>query len=373
MKVCLVANTLTYPEGGGHLWVYLNWALGLRSLGCEVVWLEAADPHLPEAERCSLLAGLKDRLTTFGLGENVALCSSSGQALTQLGKPEWLDVDEAAEADLLLNLAYDIPARVVRRFRRSVLLDIDPGLTQIWASQGAVPLAPHDLYFTIGETVGTPAARFPDLGLSWRHTPPVVALDWWPVSPASADAPFTTVSHWGDAWVEDETGSYSNTKRDGFLPFLDLPRHTRQPLELALCLGDDETERQTWVTHGWRVREAHTVASTPGDYQRYVQHSRGEFSCVKPSCIRLQNAWISDRTICYLASGKPAVVQHTGPSCVLPEAAGLFRFHDLPEAARHLDTVAADYERQCRLARALAEEHFDARKEVKKLLERALS
>jgi hypothetical protein len=87
----------------------------------------------------------------------------------------------------------------------------------------------------------------------------------------------------------------------------------------------------------------------------------------------MENAWVSDRTLCYLASGKPAVVQHTGASRFLPDAAGLFRFRDLAEAARCLEVVAADYERQAGLARALAEEHFDARKVVRTVLERALS
>ena len=47
LTVCLAANTLSYPEGGGHLWVYLNWALGLRALGCRVIWLETVEPDLP--------------------------------------------------------------------------------------------------------------------------------------------------------------------------------------------------------------------------------------------------------------------------------------------------------------------------------------
>jgi hypothetical protein len=87
----------------------------------------------------------------------------------------------------------------------------------------------------------------------------------------------------------------------------------------------------------------------------------------------LQNAWISDRTLCYLASGKPAVVQDTGPSRFLPERCGLFRFRTLNEAVRCLETVAADYDEQCRQARALAEEHFDARKVVRRLLEQVLT
>jgi hypothetical protein len=115
------------------------------------------------------------------------------------------------------------------------------------------------------------------------------------------------------------------------------------------------------------------VAPTPWDYRRYIQKSRGEFSCAKPSYVRLQTAWISDRTLCYLASGKPAVTQHTGPSRFLPDSDGLFRFRDVPEAARFLETVTADYTRQSRLARALAEEYFCARKLAGRLLERALA
>src|SRR5438128_12491510 len=143
--------------------------------------------------------------------------------------------------------------------------------------------------------------------------------------------------------------------------FLDIPRRMRERLELAVGLADDDAEERTnLVQHGWHLKNPREVARTPSDYRRYIQGSRGEFSCVKPSCVKLQNAWISDRTLCYLASGKPAVVQHTGPSRFLPGSAGLFRFRDLEEAARCLDIVRADYDHQCELARALAEEYFDA-------------
>jgi hypothetical protein len=242
-------------------------------------------------------------------------------------------------------------------------------------SKGQINVAPHDMYFTIGETVGQTGAQFPDCGIDWYYTSPCVALDWWPVHHAPADAPFTTVSNWYmDDWIEDIGGWYINDKRSGFLPFLDLPKRTSQPLELALCLKAEDDEG--WVSlpeQGWNVRDALQVTATPQDYQRYIQNSRGEFSCVKPSCVRLQNAWVSDRTLCYLACGKPAIVQHTGPSRFLPDSAGLFRFRDVKEAVRCLETAAADYERQCRLARVLAEEHFDSRKVVKGVLERALA
>jgi hypothetical protein len=286
----------------------------------------------------------------------------------------FLNLDAAAEADLLLNQNYRLPDDVVRRFRRSALIDIDPGLLQIWMSTRQLQVAPHHVYFTIGETVGQRGARFPDAGLEWQYTPPCVALDWWPVHPVPNDRLFTTVSQWyADEWLEHDGDVFRNDKRCGFLPFLHLPRHTKVPLELALPLGSADPERSQLEANGWRVRDAHEVGATPWDYRRYIQQSLGEFSCAKPSCVRLQNAWISDRTLCYLASGKPAVVQHTGPSRFLPDAAGLFRFRGVEDAARCLENVMADYERQCRLARALAEEFFDARNVVKSVMERALA
>jgi hypothetical protein len=293
-------------------------------------------------------------------------------------------VDELAErADLLLNFNYELPADVLNRFAKTALVDIDPGLFQFWASEGQVTPAPHHHYVTVGETVGTARARFPDLGVEWVHIRPPVCLSWWPVVDAPPSAPFTTVSGWwAGEWISSTDGTlYDNNKRAAFLSYLDLPSRVSAPLELALNLARphrpgerawDDAERDLLIAHGWRVRHSYDVAGDPLSYARYIRGSQGEFSAVKPSCRDLQNAWISDRTVCYLASGKPAVVQDTGPSRLLPDAAGLFRFATPAQAAKHLETVATDYERQCALARALAEEQFDARKLAARLLERTL-
>jgi hypothetical protein len=372
IKVCLCAQTIAYPQGGGHQWVFLNWALGLRALGCEVFWLELVAPHIPARETEGLVVALKSRLERYGFADKVVLCSMTAEPLSREIAAGCLDLDIATDVDLLLDLRHDMRPEVVSLFRRTALLDIDPGLLQIWVSNGQVSLAPHDVYFSIGETVGEPGAPFPSLGLKWQHTPPCVAMDWWPPHPTTPTAPFTTVAHWFAGAGTGEKGELDD-KRAGFRPFLELPRYVPWRLELALDVGAVGTEGLALREHGWHVRDAYAVASTPWDYQRYIQNSRGEFSCVKPACVRLQNAWVSDRTLCYLASAKPAVVQHTGPSRLLPEAAGLFRFRDLKEAAHCLEQVVADYERQCGLARALAEESFAAAKVVSRVLERALA
>jgi hypothetical protein len=403
ITVCLSTNqALNYPQGGGHLWVYLNWALGLRALGCEVIWLETVsneesisalksrrkygrlrlerDGYVEPAsdlvhEVQTNVATLKRRLKRYGLADNLALHSSDCEALSEEVTDGCLDLEAAAEADLLLNLRYNLPGEVVGRFRRSALLDIDPGLLQLWMSQGLVGVPQHDLYFTIGETVGQPGALFPDVGLKWHYTPPPVFLPEWPQVHAEAVAPYTTVSHWwAMEWIKIQGEYRDNNKRAAFLAYSDLPSRTPTPLELALCLSpSDQEESRLLEERGWKIRHAWTVSSEPEQYRAYVQQSRGEFSVVKPSCVWLSNAWISDRTLCYLASAKPAVIQHTGPSRFLPDSEGLLRFRTLEEAARALCAVEADYERHCRLARELAEEHFDAQRVVGRVLERALA
>jgi len=174
--------------------------------------------------------------------------------------------------------------------------------------------------------------------------------------------------------VEVQGELRNNEKRTAFLDYLDLPSRTSTQLELALCLGPSD-EEEVWLLEGrgWKIRHAWTVSSEPEQYRAYIQQSRGEFSVAKPSYVWLDTAWISDRTLCYLASAKPAVVQHTGLSRFLPDSEGLFRFRNLEEAARALSAVESDYERHCRLARELAEEHFDAQRVVERVLERALA
>jgi hypothetical protein len=259
-------------------------------------------------------------------------------------------------------------------------------------SAGQLNVPPHDSYLTTGETVGTPAARFSDCGLPWTRIRPPVCLDLWPVTDDARSDAFTTVSSWSSAsWLKvdrnGETVLLDNTKRVSFLDFVDLPRHTRQPLELALYLLDrdpegerrlkqaekDAADRAHLESHGWRVRDSREVAGSPEAYRTYVQQSRGEFSCAKPSCMEFQNAWVSDRTLCYLASGKPVVVQHTGPSSYLPQGEGMFRFTSLPEAVEALERIASDYARHCRAARDIAETYFDARRVLETALNAALS
>jgi hypothetical protein len=363
-------NIVTYPHGGGHWWVPLQYVRGLQDLGAEVWWMEEyGRPNLDPAS----LRLFTDRMTRLGLIDRCIVWKRGDADAIEVVVGREADMDRLVDsADVLLNFNYEMPIEIVDRFSVAALVDIDPGLFQHWTAEGQLSPSEHQRYVTVGETVGTSAARFPDLDVDWIRIRPPVHLPSWPVHPVPEGAAYTTVSQWwgDDEWILERDGTvYDNNKRAAFLAYLDLPSHVPVKLELALNLalaadtgrvGPDDAERDLLEQHGWTVSHAYHVAGDPFAYRRYIEASAGEFSVVKPSCIRFQNAWISDRTICYLATGRPAVVQHTGPSELLPDDEGLFRFADIDGAVSAFEELERRPQYHARAARALVEEQFDS-------------
>jgi hypothetical protein len=373
-----------FLDRAGNFWVYLQYALGLQAIGCDVHWLERLEQPGPgwegvDASLSEQATLLTETLSRFGITNDPVLYtaeSKPGEPFqpTYIGIPTGEAEKAFKRADLLLNFHQQIHPELLARFRVTALVDIDPGLLQYWMSSGLLDVPRHDRYFTIGETVGTEAAMFPDCGIDWAHIRPPVCLDQWPFTAASGGAPFTSVSSWhGHEYILEGDGFWDNNKRVSWLHFAELPKLTDQALELATFFGGkDASDRLILEGDGWRVRHAPDVAGTPESYRAYVQSSRGEFSCAKPSCMRFQNAWVSDRTACYLASGKPAVVQDTGLSSYLPNGEGLHRFSTAEEAAAAIDSVNAAYDRHCHAAREIAETYFDASEVARSIVESAL-
>ena len=371
-------NVANFPNGGGHLWVYMQHVFGMKRLGCDVYWLECFR-RSGDAERdAAAIDSFFSRLASMGMAGRVILRKVGGP--DPAAPVEWLGLSEAEagrvidRADLMLNFHYAIEPELLARFHRTAMVDIDPGLFQFWLSRGQLKVPRHDLYFTTGETVGTPGALFPDCGLEWVRIPPAVCVEQWSCANGDRGDAMTTVSAWDSPdWVVDRPAGirFDNSKRVAFLPFRDLPRLTPQPLELALFLDTavDHEEGRMMAEHGWRIRRSVEVAGSPQAYRDYIRRSRGEFSCAKPSCMYFQNAWVSDRTLCYLASGRPVVVQDTGPSALLPNGEGMFRFSTPEQAAAALEAMNTDYARHCRAARELAEDVFDARVIAARILE----
>jgi hypothetical protein len=379
MRVVLSTYWLTHhPRAGGHFWVYAQYADALRRLGCDVWWLEQVSPKTDPAAARSGATLLAERLRSLGLGDRLVVYRWPAVADEQSGRPTYLNLPEQQaervlrDTDLLVNFHYALPAEMLARFRRTALVDIDPGLLQLWWANGQVSVQRHDCYFSIGEHLGAVAG---DDGKQWVHTPPVVSLDLWPYTHDPDSSVFTTVTSWDSKTYVLVDGVLLDTnKRLSYLAYSDLPRRTGQRLELATLFGDNETaHRRTMENHGWSIRDPREVAGNPETYQAYIHGSRGEFSCAKPAYVLLRNAWLSDRTACYLASGKPAVVQDTGPSSYLPDGRGLLRFASPEEAVAALADVEAHYRRHCRAAREIAETYLSATDVVARLLDRAVA
>lgn len=374
-RVVLVPfRVASHARAAGHFWVYVQYADALRRIGCDVWWLEElpAQPD-PGADQVRI-ATLLDRLRPFGMAEQVILFRAAGDG----DEPTYLTGSAAAaervfrDADLLLNFHYELPTSVLVRFRRTALVDIDPGLLQLWWANDQLHVHRHDVYFSIGEHLpGVPGEE----GTGWVHTSPAVSLDLWPYRYDPACSTYTTISSWSsESYVLLDGRMFDTNKRVAYLQHAELPRRTDQPLEIATAIHEEEVrDRRLMDSHGWRVREAGEVAADPWRYQGYIQASRGEFGFAKPAYVLLGNAWVSDRTACYLASGKPAVVEHTGPSAFLPEGPGLLRFSGMDQAVAALDDVEAHYEKHCRAAREIAETFFSAADVVTRMLDHALA
>jgi hypothetical protein len=366
------ARVASVPWAAGHFWMYAQYVDGLRRLGCDVWWLEELPPGAGTAADVARVETLRARLRPFGLADKLLL-----YRWEQEDTPTYLSCSARqadhvlAGTDLLLNFHYELGAGLLARFRRTALVDIDPGMLQLWWRQGYLRIHQHDRYFTIGERLDGSVP-----GVTWTHTAPAVSLDLWPYHHDPASEAFTSVSSWRTRAYVDLHGDgtmLDSEKRVSYLEFADLPRRVHQTLELAAPLwpGEDVDQRLL-EDHGWRVRDSTVAVRTPQAYQRYIQRSRGELGCAKPAYVLLRNAWLSDRTVCYLATGKPAVVQDTGPSAYVPDGCGLLRFSTVDEAAAALAEVDAHYERHCRAARELAEACFSATDAVTRILRRAL-
>jgi len=234
---------------------------------------------MPVTELQQRAAHLRDVLAPFGISA-LAVDYKSDEHNAKALRDAGLDsVHDFAPFDLLFDLRYDLPHRLLTSARRSALLDIDPGHLQYALAGGGYPPPRHDVLFTIGEHVNASKHAIATQR-RWVYTPPCVFLPEWPVCPSPPNAPWTTISHWwGNSWMPDETGVFVlDDKRAGFEHFMDLPSLVTGPFELALDLWNDLREKARIEQHGFRVVDAHDVAASPAGYRGFIQRSAGEFS-----------------------------------------------------------------------------------------------
>ena len=372
-----VANKL---HNGGEAWVRLSWIRGLERLGLDVWFVEQIDAStcVDAAGEPAPFAESENRryfdavMAEFGLAGRAALLYEGGREAS--GPPLEELADVAAEAELLVNISGHLQlAELTGRPRRRAYVDLDPGFSQFWHADGWDGLAGHDSYFTVGENVGRPGCDIPAGGIDWHPVPPPVVLEDWPVAPHAPFDRFTTVGSWRGAFgTIERDGHVYGLKVHEFRKVMELPRRVPATFEIALEIypGDDR-DREALVANGWRlVRPAETVRG-PRAFRDYVRGSGAEFSVAQGIYVDTSSGWFSDRSVRYLAAGRPALLQDTGFSRNYPVGEGLVAFTTLDEAAAGAERIASDYEAHRAAARALAEERFDSDRVLPRFLAEA--
>lgn len=372
MATLIVVEDLAHPAvvgRGGASMRKLHWLEGLRRLGHDVYFVEFLEkPPSPTATR-----HFEQVIKGMWSPQRAALLLEP-----TLGSVWGLDAgairELAARADAVLTLCAPYrkePRPLIDAVRPRVLFDADPAYTNLWAAEEDDPAeiyGEHDFYFTVGLNVGTARCALPTCGIEWRPLPPPVVLEWWPQhGPITRDR-FTTVGKWRDygGYLEFD-GRMLGPKVEEFQKFIALPRLAGEPLELAFGIDSDDPDVALLKENGW-VLEDPSIVYWPAEYVSYVAGSAGEFSCANGGYVGTHSGWFSDRSACYLAAGRPVVLQATGFEDVLPTGEGLFAVSTPAEAAEAIREVRADYKRHSRAARAIAHEHLDSEVVLRRLL-----
>ena len=378
----VVWGLLAHSPFGGMTWQVLHHLVGLRRLGFDVWYVEDSDRYLLDLrgdrvtrEYEANVAFMAGQLETIGMGDrwifrppcqnDVALGARHITGLHQLYR----------EADAVLNLcgaqellpAHDIISCLV-------YLETDPVASQVGVASGdtewIAELRRYHHLFTYGTNLGAADCLVPMKEFTWHPTVPPVVTDWWVTDePPARDAALTSVVSWSNSGkdIDWQGRPWRWTKEFSFEPYLNLPASSALPLELALR-GESDEARAELLNRGWRVRPAAEL-DDPSEYRSYIRQSLGEFSVAKEQYVLPRSGWFSDRTVCYLAAGHPAIVEDTGFKTAAGRGRGLHMFSDPTDALEAIKTVATDHERESAAAQEIAREEFEAERVLGRVMQ----
>lgn len=374
-RLCVLAGVLGRFPVGGVTWCALHYIAGLQRLGWDVFYLEDTGecPYDPVANAITTdpsytVRYMRRELARVGLDESFAYVDHRGRRWYGSSRTRVAEV--CRSADLLVNLSGGCwSTRPEYEDVHKVFIDTDPGFTQQTIADAGPGeyrdwLASHDAHFTFATNAGALDCRLPETPFDWQPTVQPLALEFWPVVPAPADAPFSTVLSWR---IESFPGM-GKGKAAELLRLRDLPAQSGRRLRLAVA---GHAPRELLEASGWEVRDAVAATIDPDAYRSFIQESKAELGFAKAMYVETRSGWFSDRTQCYLASGRPALVRDTGFSAAIPTGEGLLAFDDADGVLAGIEEIERDYERHAHAARELAAERFDAAKVVGDLLERA--
>ena len=356
---------------------YLQYVLGLKQLGHDVLYLEDTgtwcyDPSSDGMveDSSSGVEYLAHIMRNFADTESWTFIDHQQKTYGVSGKKFKSFI---SSADMLINVT---GAGLIRedyeRIPARVYVDTDPGFIQLRLAndntQDRYHLGLHNAHFSFGCNIGLNKCLIPEGGFTWRPTRQPICMDLWPQTPADRHAPLTTIMKWKSYSPEKYDGETYGLKDLELMKFIRLPELARRPLELAI--SGDPPQAKLEKT-GWRVRPAFTISRSIDVYRKYIQDSSGEWSIAKNAYVSTYSGWFSERSACYLASGRPTVLQETGFSEWLDTSSrlGVIPFTSADDALEAVTQFSSNYQKNCEVAREMAHEYFSAGKVLQNLLE----
>jgi len=367
-----------YPMAGVS-WQAIHHLLGFRELGWDVWYVEdsGAPPYDPRlgtnTEDCRhAVAYVADVMRRIGLPDRwayVDLRHGETHGLPR-ARLDALYRDAAAIVNLCGATA---PREEHRRGPKLVYIETDPVYEQLRIALGEASslgfLASHDVLFTYGENLGRPGCPVPLADFEWKTTRPPVVLECWQPRTDPRAVFFTSIASWESRGkdITFDGVTYQWSKHVNFLRFMELPRRVPHRFQLAMDPLDEDVRARLGAA-GWALTDPRPISADIDAYRDFVYGSRGEFTVAKDIYVRPRSGWFSDRSVCYLAAGKPVVTQDTGFGRFVPTGEGLFAYSTMEEAADALARIDADYAAHGAAARRVAEEHFAANRVLARLL-----
>ena len=361
------------PGQGGASWAILQYLLGLRRLGHRALLVEpvAVPPGVdladsPAASYCEKV------MSGAGLGDEWALLEVGSRRTAGRGYEEVLGW--AQSADVLLNVSgMLVDDALLQAVPVRAYLDLDPAFNQLWHEVEGIDMRfeAHTHFVTVGLSLGSEDCSVPTCGREWIPTLPPVVLEEWPVASTLQYPALTTVANFRGYGSVEHNGVLYGQKAHSLRPLADLPTRAKADFVIAMAMHLDEERDLTMLrANGWDLVDPSAVAATPEQYRSFVQGSQAEFGLAKSGYVVSRSGWFSDRSACYLASGRPVVAQDTGFPSYIPTGEGLFSFTDADDVISAVESLNSGYHRHRRAARELAEEHFNSDRVLGSLLQR---
>jgi hypothetical protein len=365
-KTILIAGMIASdPYQGGASWAVLQYVLGFQRLGHRVYFIEpvnlASDtpPAWMDGKAARYFLEVADR---FALNGRVALYRQGTQETVGRSYSQLLDI--AGRADMLINISGLLtdPA-ILDRVSCRVYLDLDPAFNQLWHYVLEIDrhFAGHDFFFTVGQALGSPSCSVPTGGLNWQPTLPPVILDEWRATPMPDEGPLTTVANWRSYGSIEYEGENYGQKAHSFRKYMELPGLTPLPCELALAIDQGEASDLTLLQkHGWDLVDPVVATGTPDRYREFIAGSFAELGVAKTGYVRSRCGWFSDRSACYLATGRPVIAEDTNFQDALPIGTGLLVFRNMDELLAAIDAIRSNPWKHSEAARQVACQYFDS-------------